>query len=113
MDKNDVVTILEKIAEVSERTSKMEVQIGNITENVKFIKDEDIKQNKLLDIHIQGTITNTERLNLEIVARKDFESRLEDVEKIPQFFSSLKKVLVYAGVIIGIVYESGRIFKYW
>lgn len=107
------LTILEKISEIGERTARMEVTTINMGRDLEVIKIEDRKQNELLDKHIQGTVANTERLNLEIKAREEFDSRLKKVEKIPQFMNSLNKVVLYAGALVGLIYEAGRIFKKW
>jgi hypothetical protein len=114
MDNDDkFLNILEKLSEIGERTARMEVTTQVISRDLEVIKAEDRKQNDLLDTHIQGTVANTQRLNLEIKARQEFESRLKKVEKIPQFMASFYKIVVYIGAIIGVIYEVGRILKRW
>jgi hypothetical protein len=108
-----LITVLEKISEVSERTARIEVQLTTVKQHVDAIQEQDIKQNELLAEHIQGTVANTERLNLEIEARKSFESRVEKLEKIPQYVKTSYQILMYLGVVVGIVYESGRILRKW
>jgi SPX domain protein involved in polyphosphate accumulation len=105
--------ILEKLSEVGERIAKVEVTTQLMSKDLDVIKAEDRLQNTLLDTHIQGTIANTSRLNLEIEAREKFDARLKKVEKIPQFMSSLYKVASYIALGVGIVYEAGRIIHLW
>lgn len=105
--------LLDKVSEISERTARIEVQLDAVKTDVNFIKIEDKKQNELLDTHIQGTVTNTNRLNLEIEARHLLETRMTRLEKIPNFMKSVYSILMYVGAIVGIIYETGRILKKW
>lgn len=114
MDNDDkFIMILDKLSNIGERTARMEVQNDSLIKDVAKIKEEDVTQNKLLAEHIQGTVANTDRLNLEIKAREEFDTRLQKVEKIPQFMSSLYKIAIYAGAFVGLVYEAGRIIHAW
>lgn len=121
MDNDDkFILILDKLSNIGERTARMEVQNETMIKDIAIIKEEDSRQNNLLDEHIKGTVTNTDRLNLEIKAREDLEktqktmeSRLGEVERIPQFMKSLYKIAMYLGGFVGLVYETGRILKKW
>lgn len=110
---NKFMIILDKISEISERTARMEVQQESMRSDISEIKEEDRKQNDLLDEHIRGTVTNTERLNLEIETRKDLVDRVEKLEKVPQFLKSIYKLFGFVAVPIGVIYEVGRILKKW
>jgi hypothetical protein len=101
--------ILEKLSGIGERTARMEAQNDHMRKDLETIKIEDGRQNQLLAEHIQGTVTNTERLNLEITARQELEKRVVKIEKP----ISVHKILTYVALVIGIVYEAGRIMKRW
>lgn len=107
------LTILEKTTEISERLARIEVKTEVMSKDLEVIKIEDSRQNNLLDIHIQGTRANTARLNLEIDARKNLEVRINKLERFPNFMKSVSSVIMYLGGLIGIIYETGRIFKKW
>lgn len=70
--------LLEKMGEISDRTARMEGKVELIVRDVEQIKAEDAIQNKLLAEHIQGTITNRERLEVEIQNRRDLEAKVEE-----------------------------------
>lgn len=111
--------IFEKLTEVSERCARIEVELGSVKEDIRDIKIEDSKQNKLLAEHIAGTITNRERLELEIKNREDalkhsaaeidrledtsskrykiLLERLKRVEFLPNLVLNLKTVLLWIG----------------
>lgn len=108
-----LLMIIEKIADVSERQSRMDEKLSRVQDDVKGIKDEDKKQNELLDTHIKGTIANTERLNLEILARQEFEKRVDTLEKLPKAIATIYKVVLYLGAPVGLVYEIGRMLHKW
>jgi hypothetical protein len=112
-DDDKLFIILDKLSNISERTARMEAHNDQMRKDIQFIKEEDSRQNQLLDKHIAGTVANTERLNLEIAARKDLEKRVVKVEKIPSFMGSLYKVMTYVALPIGIIYEAGRIMRFW
>lgn len=114
MDSQDkLLLILDKISESNERQARIETKMEGLAYEVEGIKKEDKEQNRLLAEHIQGTVANTERLNLEIQNRADLETRVKKLEKVPQFLGNLHKVVLYVGTIIGIVYEAGRILHKW
>lgn len=114
MDTPDkLLLILDKISEGNERQARIETKIEIMNDDIQGIKAEDRKQNELLAEHIQGTVANTERLNLEIQYRQELDTRVKKLEKVPQFLSSAHKVLLYSGTVIGIVYEAGRILHKW
>lgn len=114
MDSEDkFILILDRISEVSEKQVRIETKMEGVQEELKNIATQDEKQNQLLAEHIQGTIANTKRLNLEIEARAVLESRVNKLEKVPQFMGSLYKILVYLGAVVGLVYEFGRILHKW
>lgn len=119
-DDDKLSLILNKIMEVSERTARIETKVESMEQDITFIKDEDRKQNDLLDTHIQGTVTNRERLNLEIKSREDLEkkvgtvdTRVEKLETFPKFLKSFKAVLLYIAACTIAVYEIGRVIGKW
>jgi hypothetical protein len=95
------ILILDKMTEISERTAKIEQRCNSIEDSVKEIKEEDKEQNRLLAEHILGTTTNKERLEIEIQNRQQLEHRIRKLEKIPNFLSTLKMIVVYSAAIIG------------
>jgi peptidoglycan hydrolase CwlO-like protein len=70
--------------------------------DIESIKVQDTRQNELLDKHILGVQTNTQRLELEIKQRKDLEmnlrmkqkeasNRIAELEAFPKFKEQLLK----------------------
>lgn len=109
----DSKAILEHLLEISDRTSRIEESLKPVKEDLKSIKAD-------LKYHIEGTVTNRQRLDLEIKSRefleaqvKDQHERLSFLEAVPQFFQSAKNIMLYVAVPIGIVYEAGRILRKW
>ena len=118
MDSQDkLLLILDKISESNERQARIETKMEGLKEEIEEIKVQDEKQNQLLAEHIAGTVANTERLNLEIKNRQDLESRVERLEKPGKFAKAIHGAIMWfgapVGVIIGIVYEAGRILHKW
>jgi DNA-binding transcriptional regulator GbsR (MarR family) len=110
--KNDdnLLLILGKLSEISERTARIETKQEYMQADIETIKVEDARQNVLLAEHIQGTVTNRQRLNLEIKAREDVEraqaeltSRVSKLEEAPKFLEALKKYAKWLTVVAGAV----------
>lgn len=112
-----LILILDKISEVNERQARIETKMEGMSAEIKEIKVEDTEQNRLLAEHIQGTVANTERLNLEIQNRKDLESRVTTLETPGKFAKAIHSAIMWfgapIGIVIGIVYETGRILRKW
>lgn len=112
--------LLDKVQEISERTARMEVQQQHMEYDLNFIKEEDRKQNELLAEHIQGTVTNRARLDLEIENRKflqskvdEAEERIERLEAFPKFLKSFKAVIIYSAAVIAAIYKIGSYLGKW
>ncbi len=109
--------ILTKLNELSERTASIHTDMINVKDRLEKIESHDMTQNNLLNEHIAGTKDNRARLELEISNRKDLEGRVSKVEKkvetVPNFFKSLRSIVVYIGAIAAAVYEIGRALGYW
>jgi hypothetical protein len=110
--KNDdnLLLILGKLSEISERTARIETKQEYMQADIETIKVEDARQNVLLAEHIQGTVTNRQRLNLEIKAREDVEraqaeltSRVSKLEEAPKFLENLKKYAKWITVVAGAI----------
>lgn len=108
-DKNHNL-IMNKLMEISDRTSRIEEGLKNVKEDVTKIEAQDKIQNELLAEHIAGTVTNRERLDLEIKNRKDLESRVESLETVPNFMKSFKKLFIGIGALASASYG---IFKWF
>jgi len=117
--------IFEKISELKSSNARIETELLGVKEDIKEIKQEDERQNKLLAEHIAGVRTNRERLELEIRNREDdlkrheqasqerqvfLEQRLKVVEFLPNFLKSSSKILLWAGSIAGSLYGIARFF---
>lgn len=100
--------ILDRISEVSERTARMETKMDVMEKDIEFIKEEDRKQNELLDQHIQGVKTNTSRLEEEKRARElaeiQLKKRVDKLEESPKFWGALKTRVLQAGGIAAALY---------
>lgn len=114
VDDDKYITILEKISDVSVQTAKIDQRCNSIEKELVQIHKEDQRTNKLLEEHMLNTKTNTERLSVEVEARKELMSRseyqqegldrrLEDLEKYPQFFKSVKTIALYVSAIGGAI----------
>lgn len=122
MSQNDdkFLLLLDKMTEIGERTVRMEVEQRNMKEDLTEVKLQDIRQNQLLAEHIKGVATANLRLDNEIKVREAIQTqysglqgRVESLEKTPKFFKSVYSVFIYAGAIIGVIYEVGRILHKW
>lgn len=109
-DNESFLLLLEKVSDISERCIRIETKMEAVEKDVEIIKNEDRIQNELLAEHIQGTIINTQRMELEIQQRKVLESkvgqsedRISKLEETPKFLSKLKKVLVYIVTVGGAI----------
>jgi chromosome segregation ATPase len=110
--------ILEKIGEVREDVAILNNDMQHVKETLREakgklegIEKQDIQQNKLLDEHILGVTTATNRLELEIASRKeehtlirkqiqDLDNRLKKAEFLPTLMSGIKKSLKWlAGIV--------------
>lgn len=98
-NRDNSLILLSKVIEISERLSSIETKIDTIEADVSYIKQEDRKQNELLDEHIQGTVTNRQRLEEEIKVRRMLESRVKSLEKYPTFLSVFKKWITYLAAV--------------
>ena len=109
--------ILDKISEVNERTIRLETKVETIEKDIDHIKVEDARQNELLDEHIQGVKTNTGRLELEKAARLEeqllLKSRVDELEEIPKFLKSFKKVMMYLAAIAGAGLTLTKFLELW
>lgn len=109
-NKNFLITILEKLSEVSERTIRMEVEQQNMKEDLEQVKLQDVRQNELLAEHIAGVQTAQARLDNEIAARKLIQeeqsllkSRVAKLEEDPKFRATLKQHIITIGAVAGAV----------
>jgi hypothetical protein len=114
------ILLLDKLSEIGERTVRMETEQKNMKDDLEEVKRQDILQNQLLDEHIRGVELAHSRLDNEIkvresiqLAQTEIKGRVESLEVTPKFFKSIYSILMYAGGIIGIVYEAGRILHKW
>jgi hypothetical protein len=109
MDKDNksfLISILEKLSEVSERTIRMEVEQTNMKEDLEQVKLQDVRQNQLLAEHIAGVQTAQARLDNEISARKLIQeeqtllkSRVAALEEDPKFRATLKQHIITIGAV--------------
>ena len=106
------IILLEKISDISERTARMEAVQETMKESIEQIKKEDALQNQLLAEHIQGTVTNRERLEVEIKNRQGLEQRVVKLEEPQKFFSVLKKIAVYIAAIAGAILSIKKLFHF-
>lgn len=118
MDSQDkLLLILDKISESNERQARIETKMEVMKDEIEGIKKQDMEQNKLLAEHIQGTVANTERLNLEIENRRELESRVETLEKVPNMIITITnwayKIALWLGTPVGVAYEIGRMLHKW
>lgn len=113
---DNFLLLLEKMTEVSERTARIETKMEVMEKDIEFIKDEDRKQNDLLDQHIAGVKTNTSRLEEEKLARQSaeklIENRLNSLEESPKFWKSLAKRITGAGAVAGAIYGIMKLLEY-
>ena len=131
--------ILEKLTEVQVEVGSVKAEVSHMKEDIHDIKEEDKKQNALLAEHIKGVQTNSQRLEVEIEARKDqhqqtialieshkqdndeefkkvkeetladINKRLDEVEFLPKLASMLRKAVLWIGAPAGALYAIGRI----
>jgi hypothetical protein len=105
--------LLDKIQEIGERTVRMEVEQRLMKEDLEEVKVQDKIQNELLADHIAGVKTAQARLDVEVEHRKDLTNRVEALEVPRKFIKNIYHLLMYAGAVVGIVYEAGRILHKW
>ena len=102
----NLIEILQKLSEIGERVVRLDERYESVQRELNDIHQEDKRTNLLLEEHIRNTKTNTERLTLEIEARKEAAeanaeyqqiviTRLSKLEKYPQFFKSTKEIAVW------------------
>ena len=119
-----LLKILEKISEVSERTSRIEARCEIMEEDIKHIKAEDAEQNRLLAEHIRGVKQNAERLNLEQEARRAQDakmeaklkvqnSRLENLEEPQKARKYLAKVATWVTTVATAIAALTKLFGMW
>lgn len=102
-DEKLLLTILEKITDISERTARMEVEQKHMKDDLEEVKKQDDVQNKLLAEHIQGVKTANARLDNEIKVREQMEGRLVKLEEPSKFLKLLKKYILYIAAVGGAV----------
>lgn len=109
--------ILEKMTEIGERTARIETRVESVERAVEYIKEEDAVQNNLLAEHIAGVRTNRKRLELEKQERlQSFEQlgrRVDSLEAVPKFLTSLKKVMLYLAAIAGSILTITKLMELW
>jgi septal ring factor EnvC (AmiA/AmiB activator) len=109
--------IVNKIDDLGERITRLEVKVAGVRDDVKHIREEDTEQNRLLAEHIEGVKTNKQRLDLEIQARKEYEEdlkkRVESLEQVPKFLSMVKKIAIFFSALAGAVSALGWFFNMW
>lgn len=117
-DKNFQIILLEKIAEIGERTIRMEVEQNHIKQDLEEVKRQDIQQNQLLAEHIQGVQTAQARLDNEIQARKLIQeeqdmlrTRVSILEEAPKFRATLKQYIITIGSIAGAIVGLIKLLK--
>lgn len=118
------LNILDKISEISVQNGRIDQRCTSIEKELSQIHLEDQRTNQLLEEHILNTKTNTERLSVEremrnsqvkqirVVSSK-LDSRLEDLEKYPQFFKSLKTIAKYVTAIGTAAIVVTKILGFW
>lgn len=112
MADDKIVTIMSMISEVSEKIGRVDERCNSMEQELSKIHQEDKRTNTLLEEHIRNTKTNTERLTLEIEARKASQekaklerqltdTRLQQLERYPMFLSTMKEIAVWISKIGG------------
>lgn len=117
-NKNFQILLLEKIAEISERTARMEVEQTHMKQDLEEVKRQDVQQNQLLAEHIQGVQTAQARLDNEIQARKLIQeeqemlrTRVSILEEAPKFRATLKQYVITIGSIAGAIVGLIKLLK--
>ncbi len=108
---SDYKFILEKLTEIGERTARIETDLSNVKEDVSNIKDQDEIQNRLLAEHIAGTITNRDRLGIEIKNREDLAIRVSTLETLPNFLKLSKRYIIQIVSLGGALFAIFEWFK--
>lgn len=113
---NEIIQILSKITEISERTARTEEKIDSLAEKVGKLEEQDEIQNELIAEHIRGVKNNSERLNLEKLIndeyRKESENRISKLESTPKLFLNLKNTLLYLAAVSGAITTIWNLFKH-
>jgi len=83
--------------EIIKTLARLEANQESMKDDIRAIKEEDIKQNQSLAEHIAGVNTNREIIQIESAARKEqkeyFDARLEELEFLPKLVKGIYKVL--------------------
>ncbi len=113
------ILLLDKLAEIGERTARMEVEQKNMKDDLEEVKHQDVKQNQLLAEHIQGVQTAQARLDNEIQARKLVQeehellkSRVNALEEAPKFRATLKQYFMSIGGIAAAMVGILKLLKF-
>lgn len=127
-DSDNYLKILEKISDLKAEVGVANNELGHIKDDIRDVKHrlggiekQDAEQNRLIDEHIQGVQTNTERLNEEIEFRKvekeliqkqikDLDERMKKAEFVPNLMSNLKTAAVWTA---GLLAALGAIAKFF
>lgn len=122
-----MLEILAKLSDISERTARIEEKCQRMETDIDHIREQDIRQNELLDKHILGVQTNTQRLELEIKYRKEQDiqhskdidaakDRLDALETAPKFRKQLvtyiKQGVLYISAIGGALLMLDKFFNF-
>lgn len=114
-DKNFQILILEKLSEIGERTSRIEVEQRYMKEDLQKVSEQDLVQNRLLEEHIKGVQTANARLDNEIIMREtlqeEFQSRVSVLEIAPKFRATLKQYIIGVGAVAGAVVGIIKLLK--
>lgn len=93
------IKIYDKIVEVSERLAKIEAIQDSVNSRLEKIETQDQVQNNLLADHIKGVrLTNVrldEEKKLRELAEKELDLRVKTLETVPNFFKTLKLIVLY------------------
>ena len=126
-DDSKFIEIIAKLGDISERTARIEEKCNHMEDDISNIKIQDIRQNELLDKHILGVQTNTQRLELEIQQRKELELnlrikhkeasiRLAELESFPKFkeqlFKYVKSIALWLSAVGGAVMLLDKFFNF-
>ncbi len=111
----------DKLTEIQTSIIRLEIKMEGVESDIKEIKVEDAQQNQLLAEHIAGVKTAQARLSVEIENREaqnsllnkkqeETDLRLQQLEFLPNFFASFKKILLWIAAFVGAVLTIGKLF---
>jgi hypothetical protein len=108
-----VIERLNGIHSINDRLARIETRFEGVDKSLEKMEAHDLVQNKLLDEHIAGVKTNQARLEIEILNRKDLETRIMVLEAVPRALATLKTMFLYiAGIVAAILTLAASWYKF-